>query len=193
MPDQNENRLIVVGALAGAHGVRGDVRVRSFTDDPASLFELGPLLDEQGKPVLEPKRAKPGNDHFIVTPAQPRQKEDWDAMKGVKLHVRRSALPPPDEDEFYVEDLTGLVVRDTGGARIGSVRSVQDFGAGDLIEVQPDGTGTPSYFVPFTLVDVPQIDFSAGHVVIADPAGWADQSDPRKTQEGEGEGEGEGD
>ena len=104
-------------------------------------------------------------------------------MKGVKLHVRRSALPPPDEDEFYVEDLTGLAVRDTGGTRIGKVRSVQDFGAGDLIEVQPDETGTPSYFVPFTLVDVPEIDFRAGHVVIADPAGWADQSDPRKTPE----------
>lgn len=181
MSDQNTDRLIVVGALAGAHGVRGDVRVRSFTDDPVSLFELGPLLDEKGKPVLEPKKAKPANDHFIVTPAESRQKEEWDAMKGVKLHVRRSSLPPPDEDEFYVEDLVGMAVINADGAPVGSVRSVQDFGAGDLIEVAPSAPDATSYFVPFTLKDVPGVDFDANSITIADPETWADQSDPRKS------------
>lgn len=179
MSGKTSERLIVVGALSGAHGVRGDVRVRSFTADPESLFDLGPLLDETGKPLLEPKKAKPGNDHFIVTPARPRQKEEWDAMKGVKLHVPRSALPPPDEDEFYVEDLVGLVVMDLAGTRVGTVRSVQDFGAGDLVEVQPDDRTVTSYFVPFTLADVPSVDFGSGHIVLADPDMWADQSDPR--------------
>ena len=93
-------RLIVVGALAGAHGVRGDVRVRSFTDEAEAIFDFDALLDEAGKPLLKVARYRPASDHFIVTPATPRQKEEWDAMKGVKLHVSRSDLPPADEDEF---------------------------------------------------------------------------------------------
>jgi 16S rRNA processing protein RimM len=181
MPKNDNDRLIVVGALAGAHGVRGDVRVRSFTDDPQTLFSLGPLLSEAGQPLFEAVNIRAGNDHFIVKPSRPRQKEEWDRLKGEKLFVPRSALPPPDADEFYVEDLAGLTALNGRGEQVGHIKSVQDFGAGDLLEVVPDASGASAFFVPFTLKEVPGVDFNESTVTIADPETWADQSDPRKS------------
>lgn len=180
-----QDRLIVVGVIAGAHGVRGDVRVKSFTGDPEALFDYGPLLSETGEMLIEAIRARPGKDHFIVSPKHTRQKEAWDAMKGTRLHVRRSALPPPDGDEFYVEDLVGLAAVDPQGTLVGHIRAVQDFGAGDLLEIRPSEAGIPGFYVPFTRADVTDIDFAAATLTLADPDGWADQSDPR---EGEPEG-----
>ncbi|WP_084395729.1 ribosome maturation factor RimM [Henriciella aquimarina] len=181
----SDDRLIVVGALAGAHGVRGDVRVKSFTDEPDALFAYGPLLSETGEALLDARQVRPAKDHFIVTPKKPRQKEDWDALKGTRLHVRRSSLPPPDEDEFYVDDLTGLTVLDETGTTIGTVKAVQNFGAGDLVEVLPSQKGQPSFFVPFTLADVPALDFSAGTITLADAAGWADTSGGETSEDAE--------
>ena len=175
------DRLIVVGVLAGAHGVRGEVRVKSFTDIPDVLFDLGPLLSDDGKVLLDPVKARPGSDHFIVTARNALQKEEWDAMKGTRLHVRRSALPPPEDDEFYVEDLVGLKVLDTHGNALGEIKSVQNFGAGDLLEIDAPGKAPP-YFVPFTLKEVPEVHFEGGYVTIRDAETWADQSDPRKTE-----------
>ncbi|GGB70833.1 MULTISPECIES: ribosome maturation factor RimM [Henriciella] len=179
MPDRlKQDRLIIVGVLAGAHGVRGDVRVKSFTDNPEDLFSLGPLLSEKGDPLLEAAGVKSGSGHFIVTAKRARQKEEWDALKGTKLCVPRHRLPPPDDDEFYVEDLVALNVMDSHGKTVGTVKSVQNFGAGDLIEVAPD-TGA-AWFVPFTLKEVPEVHFEGGYVIVRDPETWADQSDPRK-------------
>ncbi|RIJ23943.1 16S rRNA processing protein RimM [Henriciella barbarensis] len=179
----NPERLVVVGALSGAHGVRGDVRVRSFTGEPEAIFDFDQLLDEKGKPLLSVKSYKSASDHFIVTPKTSRQKEEWDAMKGLKLHVSRADLPTADEDEFYIEDLVGLKTCSPDGTVFGRVKSVQNFGAGDLLEVAPDTAGEPAYFVPFTLKDIPDIDFTARTVTIADAQMWADQSDPRKKSE----------
>lgn len=180
MADKSSDRLIVVGVLSGAHGVRGDVRVKSFTDVPEDLFDLGPLLDEDGAVLLQPAKVKPGSDHFIVTAKPARQKEEWDALKGTRLHVRRSALPPPENDEFYVEDLIGLNVLGPRGEAAGTVKSVQNFGAGDLLEVAPPQGG--AYFVPFTLKEVPEVHFADRYLTIRDPDTWADQSDPRKSE-----------
>lgn len=182
----NLDRLIVMGVVSGAHGVRGDVRVRSFTEDPEEIFAYGPLLDANGKPVLDAAKARPGNDHFIVTPKTARQKEEWDALKGTLLHVPRSRLPAPNDDEFYVEDLAGLSVTDEQGEAIGLVKSVQNFGAGDLLEIAPHATDAPAYFVPFTLEDVPEVSFEAGTVMVRNAEAWADQSDPRRDNGEEG-------
>ncbi|MEQ9316794.1 MAG: ribosome maturation factor RimM [Henriciella sp.] len=180
MADKSSERLIVVGVLAGAHGVRGDVRVKSFTDVPEDVFDLGPLLAEDGAVLLEPAKVKAGSDHFIVTAKPARQKEEWDALKGTRLHVRRSALPPPDDDEFYVEDLVGLKVLDPRGGAVGAVKSVQNFGAGDLLEIAP--SKGDAYFVPFTLNEVPEVHFADRYLTVRDPETWADQSDPRKSE-----------
>jgi 16S rRNA processing protein RimM len=170
-----DNRLIVVGVLKGAHGVRGDVRVRSFTADPEAVFDFGPLMDEAGKVLLTPKSARPGKDHFIVRPKEQKQKEDWDAMRGTLLHVPRASLPDAEEDEFYIEDLVGLDVYSGGNERTGRIRAVQDFGAGDLLDIDLAGGG--SVFVPFTLADVPVVDLAARRVVVATLDEWTAASD----------------
>ncbi|MEQ8558315.1 MAG: ribosome maturation factor RimM [Henriciella sp.] len=171
-----QGRLIVVGVISGAHGVRGDVRVKSFTEDADALFDYGALLSKSGEPLVEAKAVRPAKDHFIVTPKQPRQKEEWDTLKGALLHVPRSQLPAPEDDEFYIEDLVGLSAVDRAHAPAGSVKAVHDFGAGDLLEILPAATGEPSYYVPFTLEDVPEVSFERGEVVIADAQKWADRS-----------------
>ena len=161
-----------MGVLKGAHGVRGEVRVKSLTADPAALFTYGPLLDEAGKVLLTPVSARPGKDHFIVRPKESLQKEAWDALRGKLLHVSRSRLPEADEDEFYIEDLVGLAVYSGGDEPAGRVRSVQNFGAGDLLEI--DMPGAPStVMVPFTQADVPIVELALGRVTIPELAEWA--------------------
>ena len=172
--------LIVVGAIKGAHGVRGEVKLKSFTADPDDLFAFGALLDESGTPLLTPQQSRAAKDHYIVKADPFRQKEEWDALKGTLLHVPRSALPEPDEDELYIADLIGLTVLSDGKA-VGRVKSVQDFGAGDLIEVQVSAGG-PSIFVPFTKADVPEVDVAAGTLSVPEFDVWADMSGRPETE-----------
>ncbi|MAN47279.1 MAG: 16S rRNA processing protein RimM [Hyphomonas sp.] len=172
----DENRLIVVGAIKGAHGVRGEVRVKSFTALPEDVFGYGALMDEAGKPVLTPVNTKPGKDHFIVRPKEQKQKEEWDALKGTLLHVPRSRLPDTEDDEFYIEDLIGLSVFAGGNEPAGMVRAVQNFGADDLLEIRLKDRGA-TILVPFTLVDVPTVDLASGRVVIPDLTTWAEQDE----------------
>jgi 16S rRNA processing protein RimM len=161
-----------MGVLKGAHGVRGEVRVKSFTAKPEDLFTFGSLMDASGAVLLTPVSARPGKEHFIVRPKESLQKEDWDARRGQLLHVLRSRLPEADEDEFYIEDLVGLDVFGGGEGPAGRIRSVQDFGAGDLLEI--DMPGAPStVMVPFTRADVPVVDMARRRVLIPQLALWA--------------------
>ncbi|MCR9077676.1 MAG: ribosome maturation factor RimM [Hyphomonadaceae bacterium] len=171
--------LVVVGVIMGAHGVRGDVRVKSFTAEPDALFDYAPFLSETGDVLIEPVRARPAKDHFIVSPEKPLQKEEWDQLKSTKLYVPRDALPETDEDEFYIDDLVGLAVFAGGDAQIGRVKAVLNHGAGDLIEVQPTRSGKP-VLVPFTLEDVPMVDLDKGRIIVANFEIWADESKPEK-------------
>lgn len=176
---QNQNDLIPVAVLLGAHGVRGDCRLKSFTDDPASVLELGPLLGEDGNVLLTPKSARKSKDQFIISAMEQCQKEDWDALKGALLHIRRADLPEPDENDFYVEDLVGLAAISPDGARLGEVKAVHNFGAGDLLEIAPDKGVTLSgktVMVPFSLEDVPEVDIAKGQVQVATLDIWADES-----------------
>ena len=173
MAGKTQDKLIAVGVLRGAHGVRGEVRVKSYTADPEALFGYGPLLDETGAVVVTPKSARPGKDHFIVRPKEVLEKEAWDAQRGRLLYVPRARLPDAEEDEFYVEDLAGMEVFAGGDSPAGRVRSVQNFGSGDLLEIDVNGHGS-SVFVPFTRADVPVVDVAARRVVVPDLAVWAE-------------------
>lgn len=190
---KTQNELIAVAVLLGAHGVRGDCRIKSFTADPASVLELGPLRGEGGNVLLTPKGARTTKDQYIVTPEEQRQKEEWDALKGTLLHIRRDDLPDPEEDAFYVEDLVGLAAISPAGERLGHVKAVHNFGAGDLLEILPDvaeGAVAKSVFVPFSLVDVPEVDLAARQVQVATLAIWADETgkpDPVERETGEPE------
>ncbi len=169
------SNLIVVGVLKGAHGVRGDVRVKSFTADPQDCFAYGALLDDTGETVLTPRNVRATKDHFIVSPLQPRQKEAWDALRGTFLHVPRDAFPQTGEDEYYIADLVGLEVFGGGGEKRGQIKAVQNYGADDLLEIQPE-TGGNSIFVPFTRADVPTVNLAAKRVIIPDFELWAAQA-----------------
>ncbi len=161
----DRNRLIVVGQIAGAFGVRGEVRVRSFTDDPEACFGYGPLMDEAGRVILTPVRHRPLKGLFGVTPKEQRPREAWEAMRGVRLHAPRSALPDAGEGEIYVADLVGLRVAHVDGRDLGVVKAVQNFGAGELLEIRPPGG--PTYLLPFTEDNFPRIDVEAGVICAA--------------------------
>ena len=167
-----------MGVLKGAHGVRGEVRVKSLTADPGALFTYGPLMDEAGNVLLTPVSARPGSEHFIVRPKENLQKEDWDGLRGCLLHVPRAALPEAEEDEFYIEDLVGMAVYTVGEAPEGRVRAVQNYGADDLLEIEIPGAAATVY-VPFTRADVPVIDMAAGRIVIPELSLWANPEDER--------------
>lgn len=169
--------LVVVGVILGAHGVRGDVRIKSFTAEPEALFEYAPFLSETGEVLIDPMRARPAKDHFIVTPEKPLQKEEWDKLKSTKLYVPRDVLPKTEADEYYIDDLVGLDVFSGGDTPVGRVKAVLNHGASDLIEVQPTPRGKP-VLVPFTLEDVPVVDLGARRLVIATFEIWADESKP---------------
>lgn len=165
--------LVVIGAVAGAHGVRGDAKLKPFGDANA-LCSYGPFLDETGAVLLTPRGARPGPNGFVIAWfAERPTREEILALKGSALHVPRSVLPAPEEDEFYHADLIGLRVQSLDGATLGAVAGVHDYGAGDLIEVTgPDG----AWYLPFTKAAVPHVDLKAG-VLTADPPEAIDAED----------------
>ncbi|GAB5459270.1 MAG: ribosome maturation factor RimM [Henriciella sp.] len=176
---RSKSDLIVVGVITGAHGVRGDVRVKSFTAEPASLFEYAPFYDQKGDLLITPKSTRPAKNHFVVSPKEFRQKEEWDVLRGTKLYVSREQLPKTEEDEFYIDELIGLTVQTGGDTAVGKVKAVHDHGAGDLLEIAPIEAGK-SVLVPFTKEDVPVIDLALGRIVVATYDIWADEGDPDK-------------
>ena len=161
-----EEELVVIAAVAGAHGVRGDVKIKPF-GDPAQVCNYGPFLDKSGAVILTPTQAKPGpNGTVTIRLKENLTREQVQAMKGTLLHAPRSALPELEEDEFYYSDLIGLIVEDLEGEALGKVKSVQDFGTGDLLEISgPDGV----WFLPFTKAAVPHMDLAAGKLVANPP------------------------
>ncbi|OIP85580.1 MAG: 16S rRNA processing protein RimM [Rhodobacterales bacterium CG2_30_65_12] len=158
---------ICVGAFGGAFGVKGEVRLKSFTAAPEAIADYGPLHDEAGARVFEVEITRPINNGFAARVTGVASKEQADALRGVRLFVDRAALPSLPDDEFYHADLIGLEVVDTGGRVLGRVSAVHNHGAGDLIEVSGAGLKTPA-LLPFTRAVVPTIDLAAGRIV-ADP------------------------
>jgi len=177
------SRLIVVGQIAGAFGVRGEARVRSYTDDPEACFDYGPLMDADGKVLLTPVSIRPLKDVYGVVTEEDRTREEWEELKGTFLHVPREAMPEPDEeDEVYVVDLIGCAVVHADGRQLGVVRDVRDFGAGDLLEIQPPEG--PVFMLPFTLEAVPDVDLSARQLTVAADDDLLPESLHRQAAEG---------
>lgn len=165
-PADPSQELIVIAALAGAHGVRGEAKIKAF-GDPALVCSYGPFLDASGKTVLTPVKAKPGAGGLVIASVRENlTREQLMAMKGALLHVPRAVLPPPEDDEFYHADLIGLEARDADGAPMGRVRAVQDFGAGDVLEIAGPGGVT---YAPFTRDAVPHVDLAGGWLTVVTP------------------------
>jgi 16S rRNA processing protein RimM len=155
--------MVCVGAIAGAFGVHGEARVRSFCADPAAIAGYNPLSTEGGRSfTLTITREIKGGIAARLSGIATR--EEAEALRGTRLYAPRDRLPPLDEEEFYHADLIGLEVVDTGGAVLGRVRAIHDFGAGNVIEI----VGPRELMLPFTRAAVPTVDVVAGRLV-ADP------------------------
>jgi 16S rRNA processing protein RimM len=161
---------VCLGQIGAAHGVRGEVRLRSFTAEPSAITSYGPLETEDGR-VLEIESLRPAKDHFVATLAGVADRNAAERFTNVKLYVPRERLPQPNEpDEYYHADLIGLAVVDRSGKPVGSVVAVHNFGAGDLIELRR-AEGEPTEFLPFDATTVPEVDLAAGRLVVDLPVG----------------------
>jgi 16S rRNA processing protein RimM len=159
---------ICLGQIGAAHGVRGEVRLRSFTADPTAITSYGPLETEDGR-IFEIESLRPAKDYFVATLSGVADRNAAERLANIKLYVPRARLPEPDEpDEFYYADLIGLAVVDRAGKQLGAVIAVHNFGAGDLLEVRPSAGGVTE-LVPFNAMTVPEIDIAAGRLVVELP------------------------
>ena len=161
---------VTVAVFGAAHGVRGELRLKSYTGDPAAFARYGPLQESAGKrsfSIASHRHVR--DDLFVVSVAGTGDRTAAEALNGIELTLPRSALPPPGEDEFYHADLIGLAVQSPDGDRIGRVQAVLNFGAGDILEVATPA-GQDNLLLPFTKAAVPSIDFTAGILTAVPPA-----------------------
>lgn len=161
---------ICVGAIAGAFGVRGEVRLKSFTANPEDIATYGPLCSEDGSQRFSVSLIGQTKNGFTARLGGVQTKEQADALRGVRLFVDREMLPGLPDEEYYHADLIGLEVFDTGGTLLGRVENVLNHGASDLLEIKPAGAGE-TVLLPFTLSAVPTVDLTTGRIVADPPEG----------------------
>ncbi len=175
---------VCLGVIAGPHGVRGLVRVKSFTEVPEDLASYGPLSDEQGRRRFDLTVTGRVKDALLARIEGVGDRDGAQVLKGTRLYVARDALPPIEEDEtFYYADLVGLAAEDRDGCSLGRVTAVHDFGAGDVLELGRGPEGRP-LFLPFNRVAVPLVDLEGGRIVVDPPAETKPQGDQAETEDG---------
>jgi 16S rRNA processing protein RimM len=181
MPGAHERRpesRILLGAVTGAHGIRGEVRIKVFAEDPMAIASYGPLSDESGERTFTIARVRPGKGVAIAALEGVSNRNEAEALHSTKLYALRAALPEAGADEFYHADLVGVAVEDRAGKALGTIIAVHDFGAGPILEIAPE-TGD-SVMAPFTREVVPEIDVEAGRAVLDPPPGLFDGAEPPK-------------
>jgi len=181
---------ILVGIFLGPHGVRGQVRLGSYTEEPESIFEYEPLTDEKGARTFALTVRGVGKDHYIVSVDGCATREDAERLKGTKLYVDRAALPPEEEGEYYFTDLIGLMVQDANANQVGQVIDVHDYGAGAFLEIKP--AQAKSFMLPFKDAFVPTVNIEKGFVEVAIPEGWLSEEKPPKEKADSSPASGEG-
>jgi 16S rRNA processing protein RimM len=162
-------KLVLVGQVGGAFGVRGEVKITAFTGDAMALLAYSPLLRADGSVGLTLTGARPDKKGIVAKAKEVATKEQADALRGLKLHVPRERLPESDEDEFYLTDLVNLEVRLASGEVLGKVKSVPNFGAGDILEIAPAGGGQ-TWYLPFSKAAVPELHIADGWLLAEPPA-----------------------
>jgi 16S rRNA processing protein RimM len=163
------DRLILMGVFGAPQGVRGEVRVKSLTGEASAIGAYGPLTDKKRTRAFVFDSIRPPRDDMLVARvAGVSTREAAEALNGVEIFARRDQLPPPAHDEFYYDDLVGLEAVDAARARIGRVVSLMNYGAGDVLEIEP-AEGGETLLLPFTKGVATRIDFDAGRIVIERP------------------------
>lgn len=152
--------------IGGAHGLRGEVKLKSFTADPMAVSDYGPLTTADGSASFEIESLRPGKGHLIARFRGIGDRNMAERLANVRLFVPRERLPPLEADEFYHADLMGLVAVTADGTEVGTVVAIHDFGAGDILELQPRAGGT-TIMLPFTAAFVPCVDIASGRIVVA--------------------------
>jgi 16S rRNA processing protein RimM len=167
-----QQKRVCLGVITGAQGVRGAVRVKSFTADPADVASYGPVEDETGERRFDLRLVGSAKGVLIAKLNGVDDRDRAETLRGLRLYLPRAALPLPGEDEYYHADLIGLDAALADGTPVGRVRAVHDFGAGDTLEIdRPEG---PPVMVPFTRAVVPVVDIAAGRLVLDPPPGLID-------------------
>jgi 16S rRNA processing protein RimM len=158
---------ICVARIGAAHGVRGAVKLWTFTEDPLAVKQYGPLMTKDGARQFEVTHVREAKDHLVATLKGIATREDAERLNGLELYVARDKLPETDEGEYYHADLIGLAAIDAAGEPLGRVIAIHNFGAGDIIEIAP--AQGPTMLLPFTNAVVPTVDLAGGRVVIELP------------------------
>jgi 16S rRNA processing protein RimM len=160
---------VLLGEIGAAQGLKGEVRLRSYTAEPAAIARYGALQDDAGRAIeIESLRVTP--KALVARIKGVTTREGAEALNHTKLYIPRTLLPERETDEWYHSDLIGLAAVDAAGETIGSVVAVQNFGAGDLIEVKPEDGGA-TVLVPFTRATVPEVDVEGGRLTLVPPEG----------------------
>ena len=159
-----QDKYICIAAVAGAFGVKGEIKLKTFTDKPESIMSYGSLLSIDGEILLTPQSYKSLKGGLALMCKEVVTRDQAEALKSTKLYVKRNCLPKTEEDEFYLIDLIGMEVKTVDGKRMGSVVGTEDFGAGVLLEIKP--RDSVSFYQPFTKDAVPKIDIRLKRIVI---------------------------
>jgi 16S rRNA processing protein RimM len=158
---------ICIARIGAAHGVRGAVKLWTFTEDPLAVKAYGPLLTKDGARSFEVATAREAKGHLVATLKGIATREDAERLNGLELYIARDKLPATDENEYYHADLIGLAAVTPASEPLGRVIAIHNFGAGDIIEIAPSSGAT--LLLPFTNAVVPSVDLKGGRVVIELP------------------------
>jgi 16S rRNA processing protein RimM len=159
---------ICVARIGAPHGVKGEVKLWSFTADPAAVADYGPLESQDGTLRFEIETLRPAKDHLVARLSGVRDRDAAQRLTNVDLYVPRERLPAPAPEEFYHADLIGLRAEGRDGTALATVVGIHDFGAGDLLELRAAGASS-TVLMPFTAETVPVVDIAGGRVVIDPP------------------------
>jgi 16S rRNA processing protein RimM len=174
---------ICLGQISAPHGVRGEVRLRSFTAEPAAITTYGPLESEDGR-VFTIETLRPAKDFFVVRLSGVTDRDAAERLTNTRLYVPRERLPEPQApDEYYHADLVGLRVVNRAGRPCGTVVAIHNFGAGDIIELRPM-QGGDTQLLPFDAATVPEVNLRAGEIVFnpSSLAGEGGEAKPSRTR-----------
>ena len=172
---------LCLGAISGARGVQGEVRIKTFTAEAMDIAAYGPLSDEAGTRELIIETAKPAKEGVVAKIKGVTDRDAAEALKGLRLYVDRTALPETVEDEYYHADLIGLRVELEDGTLIGKVTALNDFGAGDVVEIERENAGP--VVLPFTRETVPVVSLAEGRIVVSAVDEWLESVAGDKTSE----------
>lgn len=167
MNNSNPKRRILLGQIGSAHGIRGHVSIRTYTEDPEAIATYGPLMDKSGRRLFKIKIVRVTEKGVVAQIDGVSDRNAAEALRNEELYIDRSQLPATDAAEYYHADLIGLITVDELGQTTGRIIGVYNFGAGDLLEVQFDAGDTE--FIPFSDACVPNVDLDAGVVTIMRP------------------------